>query len=89
VDKDEDMDVDAVDNDFIPGCAILDIGNVAPGAVITGQPGIGEFSLSIRNTLTHIDVQREKRLGILCLVPTSRRKEAGHLVSRPLFAFCF
>ena len=83
----DDMDVDAVD-DFIPGCAILDIGienlpfqkiwiradyirvynfledfeapqatnNVAPGAVITGQPGIGEFSLSTRNTLTHINV---------------------------------
>jgi len=78
-DEDKDMDVDAVDNDFIPGCAILDIGienlpfqkiwiradyirvynfledceapqvtnNVAPGAVITGQPGIGEFCLSI------------------------------------------
>jgi hypothetical protein len=84
-DGDQCMDVDD-DGDFVPGCAILNIGiddlpfekiwiradyiriydflgsretplvrnRLAPAAVVTGQPGIGDSSLSIRNTITHI-----------------------------------
>ena len=98
------MEVDGVtvDDDFIPGCAILNIGiddfpfqkiwiradyirvynylesrevppaginnHLAPGAVVTGQPGIGEFSLSIGNTITHICIcAKGKVYG--CIMP--------------------
>jgi hypothetical protein len=57
----------------------------APGAILTGEPGIGEFPLSLYQTSTNLHgAQREERLGVLCVTPTPCRKEASHLVSRPI-----
>jgi hypothetical protein len=93
-DEDERMEVD---DDFIPGCAILNIdidrlpfpkiwiraeyiriynylesretppridNHIPPAAVVTGQPGIGEFSFSNWNTITDMYMREGKSVWV-------------------------
>ncbi len=60
---------------------------LAPAAVLTGQPGNGEFPLLVQqaerwNSCIH-GARREECLGVLYHMPTPCGQKGDHLVSRP------
>jgi hypothetical protein len=59
----------------------------APGAILTGQPGIGEFVSIPYSRHSNESLARQECLDLLCLTPTPWGKETSYLVPRTILFF--